>query len=150
VKEIPNLSKGSNFQPRISETRQTEEYTFDGNAPTTGVHTADGKLYCGTYSPDRWFSDDIKPFRDQIIELRNKYGNGSNRKKSGNRNRGNDQAKDARRQLQELKKQNKETTRNLSALKSDGGDNKRSDAKDNDVKDQNAGDAFGGKNSMKK
>jgi hypothetical protein len=150
AKEIPNLSKGSNFQPHISETHQTEEYTFDGNAPTTGVHTADGKLYCGTYSPDRWFSDDTKPFRDQIIELRNKYGNGSNRNKSGNRNRGNGQSKDARRQLQELKKKNEELTRNLSTLKSDGGDNKRSDAKDNDAKDQNAGDAFGGKNSMKK
>jgi hypothetical protein len=41
-------------------------------------------------------------------------------------------------------------TRNLSALKSDGGDNKRSDGKNNDIKDQNAGNAFGGKNSMKK
>jgi hypothetical protein len=145
AKEIPNLSKGSNLQPRISETHQTEEYTFEGTAPSTGVHTADGKLFCGTYSPNRWFSDNTKPFRDQIIELRNKHGRGSNRNKG---NRGNGQAKEAtKRQLQELKTQNEELTRKLSALKSDGD---KSNEKDIDTKEHNAGNAFGGKHSMKK
>ena len=46
AKEIPNIAKGSNFQPRISEVQQTGDFTFDGNTPSKGVHTPDGKLFC--------------------------------------------------------------------------------------------------------
>jgi hypothetical protein len=73
AKEIPNISKGSNFQPRISETSQTG-FTFEGEAPATGAHTADGKLYCGSYSPTRWFSDDMSSFRPQIQAIRECHG----------------------------------------------------------------------------
>jgi hypothetical protein len=65
AKEIPNISKGSNFQPRISEMSQTG-FTFEGEAPAAGAHNADGKLCCGSYSPTRWFSDDMSSFRPQI------------------------------------------------------------------------------------
>jgi hypothetical protein len=131
AKEVPNLSKASNFEPRISEIQQgsgeSGGFTFDGSTPSSGAYTSDGKLYCGTYSPSRWFSDDVKPFHERIREHRDKEGRNSTKSKNANR------------KLQELKAQNAQLKRNLSALKS-GGQNG----------DDNAGDAFGGKESMKK
>jgi hypothetical protein len=77
AKEVPNLSKASNFEPRISEIQQGSSgsggFTFDGSTPSSGAHTSDGKLYCGTYSPSRWFSDDVKPFHEQIGEHRDQH-----------------------------------------------------------------------------
>ena len=46
AKEIPNILKGSNFQPRVSEVQQKDDFTFDGNEPPNGVHQSDGKLFC--------------------------------------------------------------------------------------------------------
>jgi hypothetical protein len=136
AKEIPNLSKGPSFQPRISEIHQTDDFTLDGEAPATGVHTTDGKLYCGTYSPDRWFSDEIKPFREQIMGIRKKHGKGGGGGRSNSRNK-------AKRKLQQLEKTNEELQRNLSALQ-------KSTTDDDKEKNDNAGDAFGGKSSMHK
>jgi hypothetical protein len=139
AKEVPNLSKGSNFEPRISEIQQGSSepggFTFDGSTPSSGAHTSDGKLYCGSYSPSRWFSDDVKPYHDQIREHRDKQGNKSTNSKSANR------------KLQQLRTQNAELKRNLSALKAGGGDD---DTVATEESHDNAGDAFGGKESMKK
>ena len=139
AKEVPNLSKGSNFEPRISEISQGSSesggFTFDGSTPDSGAHNSDGKLFCGTYSPNRWFSDDVKPYHEQIREHRNKKGNKSSK------------SRDANRKLQELKTQNAELKRNLSALKSGGRDD---DTAATEESQDNAGDAFGGKESMKK
>jgi hypothetical protein len=141
AKEIPNLSKGSNFEPRISEIQrgsgETGGFTFDGSTPSSGAHTSDGKLYCGTYSPSRWFSDDVKPFHDQIRNHRDSQGRNTTKSKTANR------------KLQELKAQNAELKRNLSALKS-GGQNRDDDTAATEESHDNAGDAFGGKDSMKK
>jgi hypothetical protein len=140
AKEVPNLSKGSNFEPRISEIHQgsgeSGGFTFDGSTPSSGAHASDGKLYCGTYSPARWFSDDVKPFHDQIREQRSKQGQKST------------QSKNANRKLQQLQAQCAELKRNLSALKAGGtGDD---DTAATEESHDNAGDAFGGKESMKK
>jgi hypothetical protein len=141
AKEVPNLSKSSNFEPRISEIQQGSSesggFTFDGSTPSSGAHTSDGKLYCGTYSPSRWFSDDVKPFHEQIRGHRDKHGRNSTK------------SKDANRKLQELKTQNAELKRNLSALKS-GGRNGDDDTAATEESHDNAGDAFGGRESMKK
>jgi hypothetical protein len=64
AKEVPNLSRGAfNFEPRISEIQQGSDesggFTFDGSTPSAGAY-----YYCGTYSPSRWFSDDVKPFHE--------------------------------------------------------------------------------------
>jgi hypothetical protein len=143
AKEVPNLSKASNFEPRISEIQQTSSepggFTFDGSTPSSGALTSDGKLYCGTYSPSRWFSDDVKPFHEQIREHRNEHRSKQSNKSSKSR--------DANRKLQELKTQNAELKRNLSALKSGGRDD---DTAATEESHDNAGDAFGGKESMKK
>jgi hypothetical protein len=141
AKEVPSLSKSSNFEPRISEIQQGSSesggFTFDGSTPSSGAHTSDGKLYCGTYSPSRWFSDDVKPFHEQIREHRDKQGHNSTKSKNANR------------KLQELKTQNAELKRNLLALKS-GGRNGDDDTAATEESHDNAGDAFGGKESMKK
>jgi hypothetical protein len=140
AKEVPNLSKASNFEPRISEIQQGSSesgFTLDGSTPSSGVHTSDGKLYCGTYSPSRWFSDEVKPFHEQIREHRATQGRNRSTK-----------SKDANRKLQELKTQNAELKRNLSALKSGG--NRDDDTAATEESHDNAGDAFGGKDSMKK
>ena len=144
AKEIPNIAKGSNFQPRISEVQQTGDFTFDGDTPSKGAHTPDGKLFCGTYSWKSWWGDDVKPFRDQITSLREKHGKVSN--KSGDDAKAN-QGRNAKQKLQALEKQNDELRRNLSALKSNTGGG---EDKGNSAKNDNAGDAFGGKNSMAK
>ena len=144
AKEVPNLSKASNFEPRISEIHQgsgeSGDFTFDGETPSSGAYTSDGKLYCGTYSPSRWFSDDLKPFRDQIRELRTKHGTGGSRK-----GKNPSQAKKATQKIQELKKQNDDLKRNLSALTAG-----ELDAEPAAETPDHAGDAFGGKESMKK
>jgi hypothetical protein len=141
AKEVPNLSKASNFEPRISEIKQGSSesggFTFDGSTPSSGAHNSDGKLYCGTYSPSRWFSDDVKPFHEQIREHRDKQGSNSTKSKNANR------------KLQELKAQNAELKRNLSALKS-GGQNGDDDTAATEESHDSAGNAFGGKESMKK
>jgi hypothetical protein len=97
---------------RISEIQQgsgeSGGFTFDGSTPSSGAHTSDGKLYCGTYSPSRWFSDDVKPFHEQIKEHRDKQGHNSTKSKNANR------------KLQELKGQSPAPKRNLLALKSGG------------------------------
>ena len=141
AKEVPNLSKASNFEPRISEIQQgsseSSGFTFDGSTPSSGAHTSDGKLYCGTYSPSRWFSDDVKPFHDQIREHRDQHGQRNTKSRNANR------------KLQQLKTQNAELKRNLSALKS-GGHNGDDDTAATEESQDNAGDAFGGRESMQK
>jgi hypothetical protein len=139
AKEAPNLSKASNFEPRVSETQQgsgdSGGFTFDGSTPSSGAHASDGKPRCGTCSPSRWFSDDVKPFHEQIREHRDKQGRNSAKSKNANR------------KLQELRATTAELKRNLSALKSGGRDD---DTVATEESHDNAGDAFGGRESMKK
>jgi hypothetical protein len=142
------LSKASNFGSRVSEIHQgSGRFTFKGDAPSSGVHTSDGKLYCGTYSPSRWFSDELKPFHDQIREFRDKHGTGGS-KKSKSTGGNPHQAKNANRKLQQLKTQNEALKRNLSALKAGEKDNVTDEPVEQTP--DNAGDAFGGQQSMKK
>ena len=143
AKEVPNSSKASNFEPRsVSETQQGSSesggFTFDGSAPSSGAHTPDGELHCGAYGPSQWFSDDVKPFHDQIRGHRDKRG------------RNNSKNKDANRKLQELRATNAELKRNLSALKAGGRDDDTAATEATEESHDNAGDAFGGRESMKK
>jgi hypothetical protein len=120
------------------EDSMTDAFTFDGETPSTGVHTIDGKLYCGHYSGTKWFSAEIKPFRDQITELRLKYQKGgaannktSKQQKAKQRRQESKIMKakrqvqelqniseimEAKQQIQELKNMNEQLKRNLSAL----------------------------------
>jgi hypothetical protein len=85
AKEIPNLVKGTNFQPRISQIGQVG-FTFEGEAPSSGAHTSDGKLFCGTYLPNRWFHNDMKAFRQEITGIRSNNLEWTGGWRGGNRN----------------------------------------------------------------
>ena len=136
AKEVPNLSKGSNFEPRISEIQQVNNgFTFEGKTPDSSAKTPEGKLFCGSYTPQEWWSDAIQPFHAQIKEIRKKHGKGRNRAKAG-------------RKLQELKQQNTELKRNLAAMKAV--DALAEPVETQDDHHENAGDAFGGQISMVK
>ena len=169
AKEIPNISKGSNFQPRVSEVHRSDDFTFDGDAPSNGALTPDGKLFLGTYSYHQWKNEDVTPFRAQIRELREKHGKGPNGtrgngngyqgtkgpKGSDNKRKVDALKKNAELTLETLHKKNAELLRNLSAMKSqgEGGDEAKRVSFNDDTKEpgnDNTGDAFGGKNSMKK
>jgi phage tail protein X len=39
AKEIPNLSKGTSFQQRVSEVHARSDYTFEGDAPSSAMET---------------------------------------------------------------------------------------------------------------
>jgi hypothetical protein len=137
AKEVPNLSKASNFEPRISEIQQIGgDYTFEGDTPSSGVTTVEGKLFCGSYSPKVWWSDEIKPFHEQIKEIRGKHGRGRGKPKD---------KESASRKLQELKQQNADLKRNLAAMKAV---DVLAEPVETDETHDNAGDAFGGQASM--
>jgi hypothetical protein len=159
AKEIPNLVKGTNFQPRISQLGQVG-FTFEGEAPSSGAHTSDGKLFCGTYAPVRWFHEDMKAFRQEITDIRSNNPEWTGGRRGGNRNgkgggksgafaggkkQTQPHSKQARRKLAALQKQNADLKRNLSSLKAEAA------ASEHDALDKHnkAGDAFGGKNSMR-
>jgi hypothetical protein len=155
AKEIPNLSKS--FQ-RVSELEISElksdgsnnNFTFDGETPTSGAHDSAGKLFCGSYTHGHWFSEDMNEFREEIMSIRAQhpelrpsagrgrggYGGG----KGGVPNRRN-QAKKYNLKVKELKLQNDQLKVKLAAVK--GSDS-------TDDKGTNAGDAFGGRAAMSK
>jgi hypothetical protein len=139
AKEVPNLARGSNFEPRISEIQQVGgDYTFEGEPPNSGVKTPEGKLFCGSYSPKVWWSDEIKPFHEQIKEIRGKHGRGQGKSK--------DKKESAGRKLQELKQQNADLKRNLAAMKAV--ETPEAPVEEHNDTHDNAGDAFGGQISM--
>ena len=45
AKEIPNLSKGTSFQLRLSKVQMGYNYTFEGDAPSLGAFASGGKLF---------------------------------------------------------------------------------------------------------
>jgi hypothetical protein len=59
AKEIPNLSKVTSFQQRVSEVQTGSDYTFEGDASSSGAFNSDGKLFCGSYQHRHWFSDEL-------------------------------------------------------------------------------------------
>jgi hypothetical protein len=155
AKEIPNISKGSNFYPRVNEIGQTSGFTFKGDAPANGAYTTDGKLFCGSYHPNAWFSDELKPFRDEIAKRRQEnpghHGNKSGKGHGKTPGKfGKQDSKHIKCKVQQLKKRNNALSRKLSALKAKDGDETNTATGDTkDTPAANAGDAFGGKDSMR-
>jgi hypothetical protein len=45
AKEIPNLSKGTSFQQPVSEVHARSDYTFEGDAPSSGAFSSDGNYF---------------------------------------------------------------------------------------------------------
>ena len=47
-------------------------YTREGSCPDNGVHTPEGSVFIGSYRKDKWFSDSVTPYHEQIRNARNK------------------------------------------------------------------------------
>ena len=146
AKAIPNMSKGSYFSPRISDVHQSSDWTFEGSAPSTGVHTTDDKLFCGTHSPNRWFCPEVRPFHTQINELWNKHN--PNHQKRDNNNDRQSKANQAKQQIKALETSNAQLKIHLSAVQSSQGLGVASTP--SPTENDKAGDAFGGRSSMGK
>jgi hypothetical protein len=143
AKEIPNLVKTSGFHQKVSEVN-TSNFTFDGEAPSSGAFTSDGKIFCGTYKRDHWFSDAVQPHRVEITELRAKHqpeGRPAGKDAAQHKN----QVRKHQRTVKALKQKNTDFNLKLASLKSV---NKDDEAGPQPV--VNAGDAFGGRDSMTK
>jgi hypothetical protein len=144
AKEIPNLVKSTGFQQRVSEVGSNHSgFTFNGVVPHSGVHTPDGKLFCGSYPYKVWFSDDVAPYRDEITELRNKHQ--PEGKPPGTAAKRKNQVRKHAIKVKELQTQNEQLQLKLSALKSG-----EKDGSGPPGTNANAGDAFGGRDSMGK
>jgi hypothetical protein len=144
AKEIPNLAKGTSFQQRVSGvSSDSTGFTFDGEAPSHGAHTSDGKLFCGSYTHRRWFDDDMEQHRDEIKELREKHQPEGKPSPAKHKN----QVRKHKVKVKELQKQNEQLQLKLSALKS--GD-KDAGGEKGGQPGANAGDSFGGRDSMGK
>jgi hypothetical protein len=150
AKEIPNLSKGTSFQQRVSEVHTGSDYTFEGQAPSSGAFLSDGKLYCGSYSHRHWFSDALSDHRSRILEIREQHpehrshghdGGGGGRGRGGQHRRNQASPKH---KIKALEKQNEKLLVKLSALKAE------EEQKEKDETNDHAGDSFGGRASMSK
>jgi hypothetical protein len=157
AKEIPNLSKGSDFSPRgVSDVHQVDQlsqisgsdWSLDkSDTPSAGAHTTDGKLFCGKYPGTRWWDEDVKPFHSQIIEIRNKH-QPEQRGSYGGGSGGGRASKRAKRQIKALEKTNEKLKMNVSSMKA--GQAQEDTATPAAEKEDKAGNAFGGKSSMQK
>jgi hypothetical protein len=157
AKEIPNLHRGSTFQARVQEVGKDADYTFDGDAPTSGCFTSDGKLFCGTFEGRQWFGTDITALdRQRIQQIRELHpelkparpARGSSGGGKGNPNRRNQEKKHSYR-IKQIQKLQEKLALKLSALqteeKAENIDEDREKPDDNN----HAGDAFGGRASMR-
>jgi hypothetical protein len=148
AKEVPNLSKGTSFQQRLSEVQTGSNYTFEGDAPSSGAFASDGKLYCGSYSHHHWFSDELSEHRSQILEIRERHpehrpnGRGGGRRGRSNGIHRRTQSSH-KHKIKALAKQNEQLKVKLSALKAEEAANEQQE-ETND----HAGDSFGGRASM--
>jgi hypothetical protein len=148
AEEIPNLSKGTSFQQRVSEVHARSDCTFEGDAPSSGAFSSDGKLFCGSYSHRHWFSDKLSDHCTRILELRklhpehkpNGRAGGGGGKSRGAPHRRNQTS--YKHKIQALEKQNEKLQVKLSALKAEEGNEEKEETHDH------AGDSFGGRASM--
>jgi hypothetical protein len=149
AKEIPNLSKGTSFQQRVSEVQTGSDCTFEGDAPSSGAFDSNGKLFCGSYSHGHWFSDKLSDHQPQILELRERHpehkpngrDGGGGGKGRGGPHRHNQTS--YKHKIKALEKQNEKLQVKLSALKSEENEQK-------EETNDHAGDSFQGRASMSK
>ena len=142
--QIPRLKKQS-FRRNVSATQTDRKATRDGECPTNGVFTVDGKLFIGKYPGTRWFNDEVKPYHNQIRKARNESSGkkiNNNKYRSNNMKRKNTNINNRTKvgklhaRISELERANTETI-------------KTKDSKIEKMDDE-AGTAFGGRNAKKK
>ena len=78
-------------------------YTRQGKAPTTGVHTADGSIFIGSYDKEKWLSDSVKQYHQEIINARGSDDGGGKNQDSRSQKRRTNAIKRNKRKLKKLK-----------------------------------------------
>ena len=144
--QVPNLRK-TNFRRNISEVKSVDGFTREGQCPTEGVFTSEGKFFIGTYPGSRWFDEDVKPHHGKIREIRKnnpKGGKGFKRPTSKVK-------RSAKRKIKKLKTKIAE----LEQINTHGGKSRISNPDDGNTVaeveiETDAGTAFGGRNAKKK
>jgi len=123
----------------------SETYTRKGPCPTSGVHTPDGEVFIGGYDKEKWQSESVRQYHQEIIKARSNGGRGKD-------NRGH-QSRSQKRRANAIKRNQKKLKLlevQIAAAKTRLKNQSKSEGKDDDGNTGNAGDAFGGKKSRAK
>ena len=59
----------------ISEVSKSNSYTRDGHFPYSRVYTSNGSIFIGSYTDNKWCSESVKPYWEEIRNTRGNYGN---------------------------------------------------------------------------
>ena len=130
-----SISKSATFTRNVSAA-----YTRKGDCPKQGVHTTDGSIFIGSYEKEKWQSEQVRQYHQEIAKARAADG--------GGKNTGGKDAKSQKRRTHAIKRDNKKlktlkakiaaaklTLKKTSETKSDDHTDEESD--------DHAGDAFG-------
>ena len=119
-------------------------YTREGRCPNSGVHTPDGSIFIGSYDREKWQDETVKQYHHKIIEARDKGEAGYVKKSRSNKRKVN-AIKRNKKQLEKLQAQI--AAAKIQIKKVTFGQDLASDI---DTPNNQAGNAFGGKNSKRK
>ena len=130
--------KQNAFQPRTGA-NISAAYTRQGTCPHQGVHTSDGSIFIGNYDRNKWQHDSVKPYHQEILTARSADEGGNTPSRNQKR-----RVNALKRNKKKLKQLNQKIAAAKATLKE-----ATKDANKEKEKPDNAGDAFGGKNSKK-
>jgi hypothetical protein len=153
--QVPNLPKHVSFRSKVSALNTTTEgYTREGECPDTGVQTDEGKMFIGNYIGNKWHSESVKPYHDDIRKARAE-NSGSRTPRSGKN--GDNNIRRNKRTVSKLQAKISALEVKVAADKAHDDTGKNSadtdedtDGSDEDQSNGQAGTAFGGESSIKK
>jgi hypothetical protein len=152
--QIPSLPKHVSFRSKVSELGTNDGHTREGPCPDTGVKNKDGQLFIGNYVGNKWHSESVKPFHDDIRAARTEHGGAGGNHPSRSDKKGANQISRNKRKVSQLQAKISELQTKVDEARSEDSPNDadQEDAgeSEDDKSDNQAGTAFGGKSSMKK
>ena len=165
--QVPNITQASKGFRNVSEAGTSNNHNHKphidmsrvvqyGNCPNEGAFTSDGKLFVGTYTGRRWYSESVRPHHEKIRRARDKLRTASKRNNSSynprwRRNANNNN----RRTVSRMKSQIQELKNKIEAHGGGSNENNATGSHNNNNTDDRrsqssggAGNAFGGRGSM--
>ena len=143
--EAGTQTKSVTFAPGIRGISAT--YTRQGKTPMSGVHTPDGSIFIGSYDKDKWYSESVKQYHEEILAARNngESTNGGGKKQSRGQKRRANAIKRSKKKLKSLKAQIAAAKSQVQEQNGDEGDDNQEADQIDDAAGSNAGNAFGGR-----
>ena len=86
ITQVSKLSVSKNIR-NVYEVSLSNRYTHDGDFPDSRVRNFNGCAFIGSYPNNKWHSDSVKPYWEEIINARVNDGNHVSRKKKTMRNK---------------------------------------------------------------